>query len=124
MSTIPDLSSVPEALRTVIQQRANAARMRSLDVANGERALAEMVKAIAAARRHRDDALLGLNIHLCRAGFEVGQDVEILGELYRRGTATASYLGAIPPDSEPEEPTADDLVAEYRAAFADATRVS
>jgi hypothetical protein len=124
MSTIPDLSGVPEALRVVIEQRANAVRMHTLELDDVQRQMAQLTLRIDRARSLRDNAVTGLNIHLTRAGFEVGQQVEVIGEVFSRGRTTAAYHGAMVPDSEPEETTAADQLADDRAAYADATRVS
>jgi hypothetical protein len=124
MSATPDLSSVPDHLRIVIEQRATAARRRSADLEAAERMLAEATDRAARVRQYRDDALAVLNQHLVRAGFEVGERVEVIGEVFSRGKDTARHHGAAVPDSEPEAVTAADQLADDRAAYRDATRVS
>jgi hypothetical protein len=124
MPTTRDFASLPGPLQSAIRQRSRAARMRSLEVNKVEREIAMLTDRLGSLYDSQNAALTGLRIHLGRAGFGPGDEVEIDGEIYFVGEASAHYVGCALPDGEPEEWTAADQRAEDRATYRDATRVS
>jgi len=114
---IHDLSRCSGTVRVPAEQRAATRKCLALLLERLRKQQEVLELRIRHEAEAEEAAAMGVNIHLLKAGFDVGELVDVRGDIYRVGDEgeAASYVGASIPDDEEEEP--GDEVAEHAADY-------